>query len=67
MITFDLYTVEEYPDTTEGKFGGYKCTPRLEEIKGRRTPSLYKLNVPLKYDANKGLDKIISNNGINKT
>lgn len=59
-----LYRIEEYPDTSEGKFGGYKVTPIIDTS----NPSpfvLAKLNVPIKYDANKDLDKQVSNNGIN--
>ena len=57
------YTVSENPPTKDGKFGGYKVTPTVKPFR-RSSYQLARLNIPLKYDNNKLLDKEKSNNGL---
>jgi len=62
MTLSELYQVIELPDTPEGKFGGYLVRPSY--IKTNRIPRIIPLNIQLKYDNNKLLDSMPSNNGI---
>jgi hypothetical protein len=64
-ITFDLYDVTENPKTIEDKFGGFKVLPRYIETNTTRA-KLYPIEIHLKYDNNKLLDHIVSNNGITR-
>jgi hypothetical protein len=61
-MNFDLYEVTESVNE-EGQFTGYLVRPRY--VKLDRIPRMLTLNVPIKYDNNKLLDHIVSNNGIN--
>jgi hypothetical protein len=54
------YEIEEIKKA-DGTFGGTIC--RSAPPQGR-PGTLYKVNIELKYDANKDVDKIKSNNGI---
>lgn len=65
ILEYEHYIVEELPQQGRGKFGGYKCLPKLNDSEGKYG-TLYKLNIPIKYDVNKELDKTVSNNGLGR-
>jgi len=63
-IIFNQYILEELPETPEGKFGGYRVHNKFVNH-GTKPFQLYKINIQPKFDNNKLLDRIVSNNGIN--
>ena len=59
-----IYDVIELPETQDHKFGGYRITPHY--VKTLIPRRLHPIQIHLKYDMNKELDNVKSNNGIER-
>jgi hypothetical protein len=60
---YEIIEVVSKNEDGEPVFAGYRCLPRYVQTDKRA--KLYPIEIHLKYDNNKLLDHIVSNNGIN--
>ena len=60
---YEVIEIISKDENGEPVFAGYRCVPRYTQTNPRA--KLYKINIQPKFDNNKLLDRIVSNNGIN--